>query len=635
MRLSSILIHASTFASAAGLSLIVAGISATVLEQGTEIAVRRALDDAGFNWAEVVADGLRVELSGEAPDEASRFGAISHIGSVVDAARIIDQMEITPSQGIAPPRFSTEILRNDAGVSIIGLIPDGNNHENIIRQVENLVDGKEVTDFLETAAYPAPQGWTAALRYGLNALDLLPRSKISIEAGRVTITAIADSSEEKTALERQLKRMLPAAVHAEIDIAAPRPVISPFTLRYVLDENGGRFDACSVESAENEAKILRAAQENGLRGAAQCTIGLGVPSSSWTPAATLSINALSQLGNGSVTLSNTDVTLVAAQGTEPAQFDRVVGELETALPGIFALHAVLPEPDTVTGAPPPEFTATLSPEGQVQLRGRLSDDTLRQTVDSYAKARFGSDNVYLATRNVAALPTDWPVRVLTALEALSYLERGAVSVTADSVTLRGMSHDEQASADIARLLSDKLGEAEKYSLDVAYEAPPEPEDKPLAPELCEAELAAIQRADKITFEPGSATVAAGSARVLDKITALLEQCGPIPLEIQGHTDSQGRAEMNQSLSQARAQSILNALSARRLLTSSFVANGYGETTPIATNDTDEGREANRRIEFRLIQPETDEGAATTPAAPENSQNTAQDAANETEEASGQ
>ena len=67
-----------------------------------------------------------------------------------------------------------------------------------------------------------------------------------------------------------------------------------------------------------------------------------------------------------------------------------------------------------------------------------------------------------------------------------------------------------------------------------------------------------------------------------------------------YTDSQGRAEMNLGLSQSRATSILNELQRRRVLTSSYVANGYGEADPIADNETEEGREKNRRIEFRLL-----------------------------------
>ena len=62
--------------------------------------------------------------------------------------------------------------------------------------------------------------------------------------------------------------------------------------------------------------------------------------------------------------------------------------------------------------------------------------------------------------------------------------------------------------------------------------------------------------------------------------------------------------MNLALAKSRAESVLNELRARRVLTGSFRAKGYGEESPIADNQTEEGREANRRIEFRLIQPET-------------------------------
>ena len=90
---------------------------------------------------------------------------------------------------------------------------------------------------------------------------------------------------------------------------------------------------------------------------------------------------------------------------------------------------------------------------------------------------------------------------------------------------------------------------------------------------------------------------------MDAVADLLGACGDIQLEIQGHTDSQGREIMNEQLSQARAQSVLNELRARRILTSNFTAKGYGETQPIADNGTEEGRNANRRIEFKLIRPE--------------------------------
>jgi OOP family OmpA-OmpF porin len=98
---------------------------------------------------------------------------------------------------------------------------------------------------------------------------------------------------------------------------------------------------------------------------------------------------------------------------------------------------------------------------------------------------------------------------------------------------------------------------------------------------------------------------------MDDIAEILRDCGDIRIEIGGHTDSQGREEMNESLSQERAQAVLNELRARRVLTSSFTAKGYGESQPIADNDTEEGREANRRIEFRLLRPQPAEETPTT------------------------
>jgi len=626
MRLSSLLIPTLTFAAAAGVSLVAASFAVTVMEQNSETALRRALDEGDMGWAEVTADGLRVTMQGTAPDEATRFAALSLAGGVVDATRVIDEMSVPPSKGIAPPRFSAEILRNHSGISIIGLIPASSPRADLVNQLNSLDEAGQVADLLETARYPEPMGWSSALRYAIAALELLPRAKISVDAETIKITSMADSSAAKDQLQAQLTRMAPPELHLVLDITAARPVISPFTLRFLIGEGGARFDACSAESAESRAAILSAARAAGLEGDVDCVIGMGVPSPNWSRASALSIASLASLGQGTITIANADITLVAAEGTAPDLFDKVVGELENALPEVFALHAVLPMPTNDSAAGPPEFTATLSPEGQVQLRGRINDAMSRDIASSYAKARFGADQVHTATRVVTDLPADWPVRVLAGLEALSHLERGSVTVTPDNLQLRGMSHQEDTLAKVTGFLASKLGEAESYELALTYEEPPAPKDQPLSTELCAAQLAGAQASSgKISFEPGSATVAGGSSLVLDHIASILEKCGPIRLEIQGHTDSQGREGMNQALSQSRAQSILNELRARRIRTSAFIAIGYGESQPIASNDSEEGREANRRIEFRLILPETTSEDATTL---EEAAQTAQDAAAE-------
>ncbi|MDP5217523.1 OmpA family protein [Ruegeria sp. 2205SS24-7] len=603
MRTSQTFIVALTFTVAAGLCMIAASFAVQAVEDASEISVRRALDLGGHDWAEVEADGLRVVLTGTASDEATRFNALTVVGDEVDASRVIDEMEITPTANLRAPRFSAEILRNDSGISIIGLVPSSMDRAALIDQLRGISDRGPVTDLLETADYAVPDGWSEAIEFAATSLSVLPRSKISLGPDLVSVTAIADSPEDKTRIENTLNRVAPSGLRIRLDISAPRPVITPFTLRFLIDEDGARFDACSADTPQARDRIAAAARRAGIPGQNNCVIGLGVPSPKWADAAELSIDALRSLGLGSVTISDADITLIAAEGVAQADFDRIVGELEADLPAVFALHAVLPQPVEADPAGPVEFTATLSPEGLVQLRGRLTDENMRHMVDSYAKAAFGSDVVHTATRIVPNLPPEWPVRVLTGLETLSLLRNGVLTVTPENVTLQGVSHREDASAEAARMLAEKLGEAQGFDLSIIYEEPPEPADKPLDPDVCESRVAEIQSEAKITFEPGSATIAGESLDTMNRIADVLDQCGGIRMEIQGYTDSQGREEMNQQLSQARAQSVLNELRARRVLTSSFTAVGYGENDPIADNKTEEGREANRRINFHLIRPE--------------------------------
>jgi OOP family OmpA-OmpF porin len=87
----------------------------------------------------------------------------------------------------------------------------------------------------------------------------------------------------------------------------------------------------------------------------------------------------------------------------------------------------------------------------------------------------------------------------------------------------------------------------------------------------------------------------------------LAECPDAQFEIRGHTDSQGGEESNLALSQGRADAVLNALLDRRVHTTKMISKGYGEAQPIADNATEAGRAKNRRIEFKLIKKETDDG----------------------------
>jgi OOP family OmpA-OmpF porin len=603
MRLSTLFTLAGTFAGAAALCVMAAGFAVSAIEDGSRRAVRDALDARGMHWAEVDTDGLQVFLAGTAPTEAARFAALSVAGSVVDAARVLDQTVVEEAEALAPPQFVIEILRNERGISLIGLVPAALDRQKLLDDIARETDGTAVADLLDTADYPAPATWRPALRHAIRALGLLPRSKISVSAQRVEITAMVDSAAEKRRLETDLVRRGPEGVRLALDISAPRPVITPFTLRFVIDERGARFDACSADTEEARERILRAAGAAGMDERAECIVGMGVPTPQWASAAEQAIAALARLGAGSVTFTDADIALLAVPGTDQGLFDDVVGALEGDLPEVFALAATLPPLPDASATVVPEFIATLSPEGQVLLRGRVGSEQMRETVTSFAQARFASGGVHVTARVAEGLPRDWSMRVLLGLEALSHLENGAVTVTPETIAVQGKTGRKTASAEIAQLLGEKLGGAEHFSMDVVYHEQLDPVASLPTPEECEAQIAAVQSDRKIGFEPGSARIDGSGAAILDAIAEILKSCGEIRMEIAGHTDSQGREEMNEQLSLERARAVLDELRLRRVLTSALEAKGYGESRPIAENDTEEGRETNRRIEFRVIRPE--------------------------------
>ena len=72
------------------------------------------------------------------------------------------------------------------------------------------------------------------------------------------------------------------------------------------------------------------------------------------------------------------------------------------------------------------------------------------------------------------------------------------------------------------------------------------------------------------------------------------------MKISAHTDSKGSDEYNLELSQKRAESVVNYLIAKGIDSGRLIAKGYGETRQVATNDTEEGRALNRRVEMRII-----------------------------------
>jgi OOP family OmpA-OmpF porin len=337
-------------------------------------------------------------------------------------------------------------------------------------------------------------------------------------------------------------------------------------------------------------------------------VGLGAPTPDWAAAATAGIAAVRELGGGRYLARDLDARLVAPDGAAPEQVAAARATLAAALPDPLRL-APAPRATVATAGGgsdegTPEFAATLAADGTVTLAGPVRDELSQAAIRSYAAAVFGHGRVNDATVLAEELPEGWPTRVLSGVEALSLIKEGRLAVTEQAVALEGSTLEAGAAGRVRALLAQKdvgtielalrfdAAAAAEAARAAAVEADPEG--------ACADRVAGTLAARRIVFRPGSAELEAEGVAAVEALAAALADCPDVAFEIGGHTDSQGREAANLELSEARAAAVKAALDAAGLPHVALTARGYGPSRPVADNDTEAGRAANRRIEFTLM-----------------------------------
>jgi outer membrane protein OmpA-like peptidoglycan-associated protein len=126
------------------------------------------------------------------------------------------------------------------------------------------------------------------------------------------------------------------------------------------------------------------------------------------------------------------------------------------------------------------------------------------------------------------------------------------------------------------------------------------DDLPKPPVVEPMQVGAVIILEGINFASGSYEISAGSDAILEQAYSTMLNNPEIIVEISGHTDSRGGYEMNMELSRNRAESVKGWLVAKGIDGSRIETAGYGQNNPIASNDSEEGRYQNRRIEFKRI-----------------------------------
>ena len=239
------------------------------------------------------------------------------------------------------------------------------------------------------------------------------------------------------------------------------------------------------------------------------------------------------------------------------------------------------------------------------------DINSRDRLVRLAEDRVGPENVIDQLELAPEAPDGWRAAALVALEPLGQFNRGSASLVDTELDVSGEVASASVRDHVQQHIENGLPDSFGVSFDIAVakivpEPEPEPEPVPESePEAVSTTVSCQERLDRlltdqrIHFETGISKIHADSFGLLDSLVDVASDCPDSRIEIAGHTDSSGSEGFNQRLSLVRAESVLDYLINKGIHWERLTAAGYGESHPIADNDTEEGRAQNRRIELTV------------------------------------
>ena len=589
-----------TFSGAAILACFCAMALVWALEAKTISRLEAAFVKGDLGWVEIAADGRQVVLSGQAETAGQRFQALALARKTVAIHNLSDQITVSETGAKTPAALTLQIFKTPKLIRAMGNVPSGPTQETLLAGLRDMAAGQVELKHFFTAAQRRPsETWLTAQQLGFEALAQIHRGEVTIAEDRVVVKALAKTEERRQELLTNLEQLSPAGLLYEVAVVAPNAAPEGYRFRAVKREGALRVLACRVDSQMHLKALASALQAFDVTHGLPCLMNLADRPSGFDETIFLALDAVKPIRTATIHLADNRLQLFFPDLPEVDSIAAVVEKIKQRLPEGYGVEASRNQPGMADGLLAAEFLFELEADGNLILQGPLEDQRAQRAVKALAQARFGFDKVAFSGSLVPALGNDWTLQILSLIEAMLPLQRAQMRLTRQDLAVSGLSHRKDAQAALALSVRQILPNTVRTDLQITYQPPPKREPDLLPAALCISQINGLLQSEKINFDPGSDRVNLAGQNLLDKIADILRQCGEIPLEIAGHTDSQGREEMNLQLSQTRAQAVLMELQRRRILTGSFVAQGYGETKPIAANDSAEGRDINRRIEFYL------------------------------------
>jgi OOP family OmpA-OmpF porin len=249
--------------------------------------------------------------------------------------------------------------------------------------------------------------------------------------------------------------------------------------------------------------------------------------------------------------------------------------------------------DTTTTPPVTGAAAAATFDGgRITLTGAVASEDERAAVvaalDGVVAAESIDDQLVVDPAGLDATTAGPFARLVAAMPAS--LVSGQVTFDGAALAISGVYVDDAANAALAALAGEVGATASLQ---------PRPDATTADAASLETELNDFVSADPILFESGSAQLTPAAEAVLDQVAAIAKRYGGIGITVEGHTDSDGPDDENQSLSERRAQEVVEALVARGVPAADLAAEGFGESQPVLVEGV-EDKDQSRRVEFRVL-----------------------------------
>jgi len=465
---------------------------------------------------------------------------------------------------------------------------------------------KNHAERIEQAVTDGASGAVAGSVHGL---------KTSVEGRDIEVSGLADSTAERD----RILSTLDIVVRDKIKVLES---VSPYTFS-AEKTDGGITVSGHVPTEESRASAAAFLDHD----ASALKLASGSPVG-WTIVAQDGLRALAKLNSGKLTMSDKTLTL-SGEATTPDDGEAALAELKDVPPG----YSVKTAFDYLDDGKPAQFNLDYSASDGAAVSGKLPAGL---TLDKIAAA-LGLDSVSGEPSTAISGDPGPSLGILKKLgpwlpefesAGLTLGDSGASPLSGgdDGFAFAGIAAPGADIELLTKRVSADLGNAVAVSIEAASNLPPEGTSRVNAatgktevltagywlPQMdfvagygqCRDEANALLSERDVNFVTGSARLDAKSLRVINAITALVMNCvqsGGLRVEVGGHTDSQGDSAVNMYLSQKRADAVVEALTARGIPADAITAAGYGDTKPLADNETEYGRAANRRVTLAFSQ----------------------------------